>query len=160
MSAYHDLLSKEEITQSSYSLGIVHDNERLARVLLSPKHYRNGSIVATAFEQIFHPDGFSVLRHGANFESSLQKTIQILETDDNKYIGYVSANVQDIRMLVIDSIHRVFIVLDTACSDRLAHADILTTRKTIVSEELSKKFILNFIRYQISELFNDLSLMN
>ncbi len=160
MSAYHDLLSKENITQSSYSPGIVQNTERLARVLLSPKHYKNGSIVATAFEQILHPEGFSVLRHDANFDSSLQRTVQILETDDNKYIGYVSANVQDIRILTINSIYRVFVVLDTACSDRLSHADILTTRETIVSETLRKKSILNFIRYQISELFNDLNIIN
>lgn len=159
MSSYEDLLAKEKVSNSSFSPGIVANHEKVARVILTPKHYKNGSFVATAFEQILHPGGFSILRHQHDFDNSLDRTVEILETDDNKYIGYASANVEDIRGVIIDSIHRVFIVLDTACEDRIAHADILTTRNEIESENLNKKSILNFIRFQIAELFNDLNIV-
>jgi len=156
MSRYEVLLSKETTKQSKYSPGIIQDSEKVARVLLSPKHYKNGIIVATAFQQIFSPGGFSILRHGEYFDESLEKTIELLESSENKYIGYASANVVDIRKVIIGSIYRVFIVLDTAREDRIAHADIFTTRTTINSEELAKQYVKNFIRYQISELFNNI----
>ena len=159
MSTYEVLLLKETTKQSEYSPGIIQDSEKVARVLLSPKHYKNGIIVATAFEQIFSPEGFSILRHSEYFDYSLNKTIELLESTENKYIGYASANVVDIRKVIIDSIYRVFIVLDTAREDRRAHADIFTTRATINSEKLKKRYVTNYIRQQISELFNDLHMV-
>jgi len=160
MSTYEVLLSKETIRQSKYSPGTIQNSEKVSRVLLSPKHYKNGTIVPVAFQQIFSSGGFSILRHGIYFDESLRKTIELLESSENKYIGYASANVVDIRNVMIESIYRVFIVLDTAREDRIAHADIFTTRETINSEELAKKYVKNFIRYQISELFNDIYIVN
>lgn len=154
MSSYEDLLKKEKTKQSFFSPSIVSDKETISRVLLTPKHYKNGMIVPTAFEQILQSEGFSVLRRQYDFDNSLEKTIEKLEKDNNKYIGYASASVAKIRSIVHER-YRVFVVLDTAREDIVSHADIFTTRNLIASDGLDKKFLIKYIRLEIAKLFNE-----
>lgn len=150
---HQDYLNLELQSASKHSLGIVQNEEVLARVLFSPKHYENGEIVASAFEQIFDPGGFSVLRQDGCFEKSLVRTIQLLQKDDeNKYFGYVCAQVFEIRSVVYNT-YRIFYVLDTAKKNRKSHADVFPIR---LHEEMEtqKKWLTNYIRYEIANVFN------
>ena len=60
--SYEELINLENTKQSLFSPCIVSNTETIARVLFSPKHYDNGEISTNALEQIFDPDGMSVLR--------------------------------------------------------------------------------------------------
>ena len=156
MSSYEECIEKEKVSQSPHSPGLVSDDEQVARVLLTPKHVKDGQVLPVAFEQVLQSQGFSILRHGEYFEESLVNTIKLLETDDNKYTGYATANVKEIRDILIQgTTFRLFIVTDTATKDRKAHADIFTTRNT--PEALKhgmKKSLVKYIRLQIANLFN------
>ncbi len=162
MSSYNDCIEQEQISQSPYSPGLIADDELVARVLLTPKHVKNGQVLPVAFEQVLQSQGFSILRHGKYFNKSLVNTIKLLETVDNKYTGYVTANVKEIRNIFIqNTTFRLFIVTDTATKDRKAHADIFTTRNTIEVSKLGiKKSLIKYIRFQITKLFNQTNLKN
>jgi len=155
---YEELLTLEKSSQSEFSPCIISNDEKIARVIFSPKHYSDGEVVALAFQQIFSPDGMSVLRLNYFFENSLIKTIKLLQKDDeNQYTGYVSASVSDIRN-VIQNGFRVFYILDTAREDRVGHADIFSIRLPI-EMGLSKKILNKYIRHRIAEAFNELTLV-
>jgi hypothetical protein len=156
--SYEELISLESIKYNRFSPGVVIDEEEIARVIFSPKHYDNGEILATAFEQILTSQGMSILRLEYDFDSTLKRTIKLLQKDDiNNYIGYVSANVHDIRTIVYEN-YRLFYILDTATSDRIGHADIFSIRP---HDEISlpKKALKNYIRLKISNVFNKLQLV-
>jgi hypothetical protein len=156
--SYDKLINLESVKYNGFSPGIVINEEEIARVIFSPKHYDNGEILATAFEQILHNRGMSVLRLEYDFNTSLKRTIELLQKDDvNNYIGYVSANVHDIRTIVYED-YRLFYILDTATDDRTGHADIFAIRP---HEEISlpKKALKNYIRLKISKVFNKLQLV-
>lgn len=150
---HQDYLDLEQQSVSIHSHGIVQNEEVLARVLFSPKHYENGEIVASAFEQIFQPGGFSVLRQDGYFQESLVRTIQLLQNgDDNKYFGYVCAQVLEIRS-VVHNTYRIFYVRDTATKDRKSHADVYPIR--IPAEiGVTKGWLINYIRFEIANVFN------
>ena len=153
--SYEELLLLEGNKQSIYSPSVVLDSETIARVLLSPKHYSDGEIHSSAFEQIFHPKGMSILRLNHSFEESLSKTIEELENDSAKYTAYVSAKVQDIRAILIKG-YRVFYILDSARKDKVGHADIFAIRLSIKECELPKKAFNKYVRFEISQVFNKL----
>jgi len=91
--SYEELFLLEENKQSVYSPSVVLDDEIIARVLFSPKHYleEEGEVLPPAFEQIFSAGGMSILRLNYSFKKSLSKTIKQLEKDGIRYIGYTSA---------------------------------------------------------------------
>lgn len=150
---YQDFIDLESITQSEFSPSTISNDEVVARVLFSPKHYDNGEIVAAAFVQIFSPNGMSVLRKEHSFETSLKVTIALLQKEDeNKYFGYVCAKVSEIRAILYETF-RVFYVLDTARKNNIGHADVFSIR---IDEIGSKRWVNNFIRYEISQVFNQL----
>ena len=153
--SYEEKLSLEKSKQSIYSPSIVLDDEIIARVLFSPKHYLDGEVLPVAFEQIFSAGGMSVLRLNYSFQESLSKTIEQLEKDGATYIGYVCAKVQDIRAIKIKG-YRVFYILDTATKDKLGHADVFAIRLSIDKCGLPKKAFKNYIRQEISQVFNKL----
>lgn len=156
--SYDELINLESVKNNNFSPGVVVDKEKIARVIFSPKHYDNGEILATAFEQILHSQGMSILRLEYDFDNSLKRTIKLLQKDDtNHYIGYASANVQDIRTILYED-YRLFYILDTAKSDRIGHADIFAIRP---HEKISlpKKALKNYIRLKISNVFNKLQLV-
>jgi len=153
--SYEELLALENIKQSQVSPSIVMDKEIVVRVLFSPKHYLDGEILPVAFEQIFSSNGMSILRVSHCFSLSLTKTITQLEQDGVKYIGYTSAKVQDIRDIKLNE-YRVFYILDTATKDKIGHADIFAIRLSIDKCGLPKKAFKNYIRQQISKVFNTL----
>lgn len=153
---YDSYIALEKVLSNHISPGIVEDCEKIARVLLTPKHCEDGEILAAAFTQIFNPNGMSVLRLKYEFETCLSKTIKLLENgDDNKYCGYVCANVSDIRNVKHEN-YRIFYILDTAREDRLGHSDVFAIR--IEEIDLPKKSLNNYIRLKISEVFNELIL--
>ena len=155
---YEESLNLETFSHDEFSPCIISDDEKIARVIFSPKHYSDGEIHATAFTQIFSREGMSVLRVHYSFEKSLIRTIELLQKDDeNQYAGYVCANIEDIRKVVINNF-RVFYILDTAREDRIGHADIFSIRLPI-EMGLSKKILNKYIRHQIAEVFNELTLV-
>lgn len=154
--SHEDFLSLEDVKQSEFSPSIVMNEEIVARVLFSPKHYLDGKILPVAFEQIFSSNGMSILRVSHSFSLSLTKTITQLEQDGVEYIGYTSAKVQDIRDIKLNE-YRVFYILDTATKDKIGHADIFAIRLSIDKCGLPKKAFKNYIRQQISKVFNTLT---
>jgi hypothetical protein len=155
---YEELLNLETFSHSKFSPCIISDDEKIARVIFSPKQYSDGEIHETAFTQIFSLNGMSVLRLNYSFQDSLIKTIKSLQKDDkNQYAGYVCANIEDIRKIIIDDF-RVFYILDTAREDRVGHADIFSIRLP-VEMGLSKKILTKYIRHKIAEVFNELTLV-
>ena len=155
---YEEFLLLEENKQSVYSPSVVLCDEIIARVLFSPKHYLDGEVLPVAFEQIFSARGMSVLRLNYSFKESLSKTIEQLEKDGVTYIGYVCAKVQDIKEIKING-YRVFYTLDTATKDKLGHADIFTIRLSFKESGLTKKAFKNYIRFEISQVFNKLEIL-
>jgi hypothetical protein len=151
--SYEELINLESIKHNNFSPGIVIDKEEIARVIFSPKHYENGEILATAFEQLLCKQGMSVLRFKYDFNTSLKRTIEQLQKNGtNNYIGYVTASVHDIRKIIYEN-YRLFYILDTATSDKKGHADVFAIRP---HEKISlpKKALKNYIRKEISEVFN------
>ncbi len=157
--SYDELIEQESVKYNNFSPSIVINEENIARVIFSPKHYNNGEVLATAFEQILHKHGMSVLRLEYDFDNSLKETIKLLQKNDiNRYIGYVSANVQDIRNVLYEG-YRLFYILDTARSDRIGHADVFAIRPNN-KVSLPKKALKNYIRLKISNIFNKIQLVN
>lgn len=149
---HQQYLDLEDASASYYSTGIVRNEETVARVLFSPKHYEDGKILPVAFEQIFNPNGMSVLRQDDYFETSLTRTIEILQKDDeNEYFGYVCASVLEIRSIVHNN-YRVFYVRDTATEDRISHADVFSIRLSEMGA--GKAWLNNYIRFEIANVFN------
>lgn len=155
--SYEKSIALEQVPYNTLSPSIVDDKEIIARVLFSPKHYLDGEILPTAFQQIFSPDGMSILRKSHFFEKSLSKTINQLETTESKYSGYICAKVEDIRAIKVNNL-RVFYILDTATKDKLGHADIFYIKLSYEESELSKKVFKASIRFEIAEVFNQLIL--
>jgi len=155
MSSYEECIEKEKVSQSPHSPGLVADDEQVSRVLLTPKHVKNGQVLPVAFQDIYSSRGFSVLRLGENFDESLEKTIEDLEDENNQYVGYAIAEVSEVRAFYIPkTTYRLLIVIDTATKVKKAHADIFSTRNTDDIKKLGiKKFIKNLLRYEFSKLF-------
>jgi predicted choloylglycine hydrolase len=155
--SYEELLLLEGNKQSIYSPSVVLCDEIIARVLFSPKHYLDGEVLPSAFQQIFDSKGgMSILRLNYSFQESLSKTIEQLEKDGVKYTGYTCAKVKDIRAILTEKGYRVFYVLDTATKDKLGHADIFLIRLSFEESGLTKKAFKNYIRFEISQVFNEL----
>ena len=152
MISYEELLAQEEISQTAISPGVISDEEVVSRVLLSPKHYDGEEVVPAAFDPAIF-NGLSVLRKNYDFENGLKMTISLLETDEAKYCGYVSANVVDIRSIKVNG-KRLYYLLDTSKPDRIGHADIHPIR--LPQElDLDRKTLNNYIRYELSQVFNE-----
>ena len=153
--SYEETIALEQVPYNDLSPCIVDDEEIVARVLFSPKHYLDGEILPTAFQQIFSSDGMSILRKSHFFEESLSKTINQLETTEAKYSGYVCAKVEDIRNIKVNNL-RVFYILDTATKEKLGHADIFYIKLSYEECGLPKKVFNGYIRSEIAEVFNQL----
>lgn len=148
---YEVLLSLEDVKTNEFSSGVVDSEENVSRVLFLPNHFKDDKLHPSAFEQILQSCGLSVLRRDDNFESSLKKTIEIVEGKSNKkYKGYATASVKEIRGIYAQS-YRLFYVLDTAKKDRLSHADVYTTRKSIT--DFPKELLLDLITSKIFKVF-------
>ncbi len=150
---YQELIDLESSTQSQYSPCIISNDEVIARILFSPNHYHNGEILPSAFEDIFKATGFSVLRKHHDFDKSLKVTIADLHKPGvNEYFGYVCARVSEIRAIILETL-RLFYILDTATKRKLGHSDVFSIR---TKEMGSKSWVNNYIRSEISLVFNDL----
>lgn len=152
---YKELIAQENSSVSVNSPGIISDSENISRILFLPNHYKNDKVAPNAFEQVFQHTGMSVLRQNDDFSKSLDKTINIVTTNNSskRYKGHVSASVLDIRTVMF-STFRIFYVLDTATEDRKAHADVYTTRKSLVG--FPKEIINDLITSRIFRVFKTL----
>lgn len=129
--SYAQLLSLETTSQSKFSPCLIDPSETVARVLFAPKHYNLNKVQPNAFEQIIH-EGMSVLRTTYSFEDNLKKTISKIESEQKQYVGFITANVNEIRKVLVPNEVRLFIVIDTARETVIGHADVETTRKYII----------------------------
>jgi len=153
--SYEETIALEQVPYNDLSPCIVDDEEIVARVLFSPKHYLDGEILPTAFREIVNDGGMSILRLNYSFEKSLNKTIKQIEKNEVKYCGYVYAKVADIRAIKINSL-RVCYVLDTATKEKLGHADIFYIKLSHEECGLHKKALQLYVRAEIAEVFNQL----
>lgn len=48
--SYEEILEKERHSQSEYSPGVIVSDEKLARVIFTPKHFENGKVLPVAFD--------------------------------------------------------------------------------------------------------------
>lgn len=95
-----------------------------------------------------------MLREKCNFQNCLSRTIEILVKNDiNRYIGYVSAKVSDIKNITYNS-YRLFYILDTATQDRVGHSDVHPFRDANIYD-LSEKALKKAIRYEICQVFQE-----
>ncbi len=150
---YEELLSLENTSQSDYSPCIVANDENLARVLFTPRHIKDNKVLPVAFEpEIFK--ALSVLREKYDFQNCLDFTISQLEKDDGSYYyAYVLAKVCDIRDIRKNEF-RLFYIVDSATKEKKGHADICAIRTNDFG--LPKKALKQYIRYEISLVFNNL----
>jgi hypothetical protein len=154
---YQECLEQENKTQSeSFSPGLVKNEEIVARLIMSPKHYQDGEVDATAFEQVL--SGMSVLRktNPSTFKKDSLSLINYFGKDGTQsYVGYVKASVNDIRA-VIQETYRLFYVLDTASEKLISHVDIHAIRSDEVKKALNlpKKPFHQYLRSEIANLFN------
>ena len=151
--SYEELIALEQIPYNDLSPCIVDNEEMVARILFSPKHYLDREILPMAFEQIFNSNGMSILRKSYFFEESLSKTISQIETSDTRYSGYACAKIEDIRAIKINDL-RVFYILDTATQEKLGHADVFYIKLSIEDCKLPKKAFKAYVRVEISKVFN------
>ena len=150
--SYQELLDLEKTIQSIYSPSLISDDERLARVLFTPRHIKNGKVLPSAFDpEIFQ--GLSVLREKYDFKNCLNITISQLKKDDESFCyGYILANVIDIKNIKQNEF-RLFYIVDTATKEKIGHADICAIRSSDIA--LPKKALKQYIRYEISLVFNN-----
>jgi len=149
---YQQLLDLEKVKQSEFSPCVISNEEVVCRAIFTPNHYKNGKIQPAAFEQIFSSSGMSILRKYYSFSKSLEKTIEIIETNEKKFVTCTSALVSDIRNILCEK-RRLVCVIDTAREDRIAHADLLSTRK-YVDCKLEPRSMNLLLRREVSKVFN------
>ncbi len=150
---YQQLLGLELVKQSPLSPCTISNEEIVSRAIFAPNHYKNNKIQSAAFEQIISdPDGMSVLRKSYSFTESLRITIEIMENKGKSYVTNVSAKVLNIRNILCEK-NRLVCVIDTAKKNRIAHADLISTRK-VIDCSLDKKATTLFLRREIAKVFN------
>ena len=160
---YQEYLDKENEMQSKiYSPGLVKDEETVARLIMTPKHYQDGEVDATAFDQVLH--GMSVLRKTDPYIFETDVLTLINEFSQNSiqsYAGYVQASVGDIRG-IIKKAYRLFCVLDTASKKLKSHADIraIRTKEIETALNMPKKVLNKYLRSEIADFFNKEGLIN
>ncbi|MEA2028313.1 MAG: hypothetical protein U9N49_05010 [Campylobacterota bacterium] len=153
--SYGSLLDLEKVSQNRYSPCVIDNEEVVARLLFSPRHYLDGEILPMAFDQVTNEGGMSILRMSYFFENSLNKTISQIGNSTVKYCGYACAKVEDIRAIKIEDL-RVCYVLDTATKEKRGHADIFYIKFSIEECGLPKKALKTYVRKEIAKVFNQL----
>ncbi len=151
--SYKELLNLEKTTQSIYSPALINDDEMLARILFTPRHIKDGKVLPVAFDpEVFQ--ALSVLREKYDFKNCLNITIAQLKKDDESFFyGYVLAKVLDIKNIKQNEF-RLFYLIDSATEEKIGHADVCAIRTSDIG--LPKKALNQYIRYEISLVFNKL----
>jgi len=113
----------EQHSISSYSPGIVQDEEYLIRLIFSPTHFneQTGQLKPFAFFDC-KDKGLSVNRMQYTSVEELKQTAAFI-SHGRKIIGVVVAKCADIRA-VLDESERAFCIYDTATKNNPSHADI------------------------------------
>lgn len=124
-------LKWEDMSSSQYSSGVVVDDEKIARLILSPIHIdkETGDIFPAAYDDVSNK-GLSVNRLSMHESKNTvhqigeDKASRDRERDSSReYIGFAVASVNAIRRQIENSV-RVFTVYDTALEDIRCHADV------------------------------------
>jgi len=142
-------LEWEKESVSPYSIGIVEDNENLARNIFSPHHYdpKTGNLTSLAFDDILNK-GLSVLRFDYTGNDEVIRIGQHKKKDTHEYHGYITVQAKCIREYIIDP-KRAMAVYDTAMVDLLTHADICSIS---VMTKGNKSLLRLFLRDAFSKL--------
>jgi hypothetical protein len=145
---YEQSLAWEKENVSSYSIGIVENNESLARNIFSPIHFdkETASLNSLAFNDIFDK-GLSVLRlnyinHEQIVSIGQEKVKNDLENGkiDRQYKGYVFVEASKIRECIFD-LKRAIAIYDTALSNISSHADMCNISVTKGNRNLLRIFL-------------------
>lgn len=146
---YEQSLEWEKESVSSYSYGIVKDDEILARNIFSPHHYdtNTGELTSLAFDDILNK-GLSVLRCTYTTSDEIISIGEAKKKDTHEYPGYITIQAKCIRDYIVES-KRIMAIYDTALEDLLTHADICSIGATTKS---SKSLLRIFLRDNFSKL--------
>ncbi|MEN8217983.1 MAG: hypothetical protein ABFS56_16770 [Pseudomonadota bacterium] len=114
----------EQHSVSSYSPGIVQDDEYLVRLIFSPTHFneQTGKLKPFAFLDC-KDKGLSVNRLQYTSVDELKQTAAFISCG-RQIVGVVVAQCADIRAIVDEENQRAFCVYDTATKNNQSHADI------------------------------------
>lgn len=114
----------EQNSVSSYSPGIVEDDEYLIRLIFSPTHFNEdtGKLKPFAFFDC-KDKGLSVNRMRYTSIEELKNTAAFI-SHGRKIIGVVVAKCADIRAIIDEEGNRAFCIYDTATKNNKSHADI------------------------------------
>lgn len=146
---YEQSLEWEKESVSSYSCGIVIDDEELARNIFSPHHYdtNTSELTSLAFDDILNK-GLSVLRCTYTTSDEIKSIGEAKKKDTHEYHGYITIQAKCIRDYIIES-KRVMAIYDTALEDLHIHADICSIGVTTKS---GKNLLRIFLRESFSKL--------
>lgn len=145
---YEQSLEWEKESVSTYSIGIVEDNENLARNIFSPIHFdkETASINSLAFNDIFDK-GLSVLRlNYIDYEQVVSIGVEKVKNDlkngkvDRQYKGYIFVEASKIRDCIFD-FKRAMAIYDTALSNISSHADMCNISVTKGNRNLLRIFL-------------------
>lgn len=146
---YEQSLEWEKESVSSYSCGIVKDDEILARNIFSPHHYdiNTGELTTLAFDDILNK-GLSVLRCSYTTNEEIIRVGEDKKKDIHEYLGYVTIQAKCVREHIIE-LKRAMAIYDTALEDLLTHADICSIS---VTNKSSKSLLRIFLKDNFSKL--------
>ncbi len=114
----------EQDSVSSYSPGIVQDEEYLIRLIFSPTHFNEQMAQLKPFAFFDCKDkGLSVNRMQYTSVEELKQTAAFI-SHGRQMVGVVIAKCGDIRAIINEENERGFCVYDTATKNNQSHADI------------------------------------
>lgn len=125
-------LSDEQISQSSFSPGVVKDEEDLLRWHFHPEHFKDGNILPAAVTTLdLAENGLSVDRYQYASKERIQEEIKrmqdrIPEKRESAFICKFSC--LDVRDLRDEKGGRALMVIDEALKDNHAHASIYSAK--------------------------------
>ena len=117
---------KEKFAQSDSSLGVVQNNEVLARIILSPVHIKNAEIASSLFpiKDLLERNGWSFVRkqHLDNRRINRIGKLHAAKGSSRKYAGYAKIQASDIRGIRHKNCEQAICVIDDAQKDCDEHA--------------------------------------
>jgi hypothetical protein len=121
-------IEDELSSQSTYSPGLVQNDEELLRIFFHPEHIVNNVVIETAIAlEDLQSRGFSVDRRQYARRDITQQTIdrQMARLPEKRQSGVIALfQCVSVRTIQDDEQKRAFIVLDKACAQNIAHASI------------------------------------
>lgn len=163
---YQIALNWEKESVSNHSPGQIAADELIARQVHSPIHIDNetNELTPAAYNDVFDKglstNRMSYLKNGTihDLEEAKAEADRCKGKNDRRYIGYVAAEVRDIRSITdLGTNERLFGVYDTGVKDSPHHADICMIRPGVIhGNDLPKKPLKKARRKLLKDAFGSL----